>query len=695
MAITFATAISAQDGQNPLLKAFDTPHGTPPFEEIKLEHYLPAIEEGLSQAREDVRVIVENPEPATFENTVEALERSGRLLGEILNIFYPLTSSNTSDEMEALSFQIQPMLTEYSNDISLNPVLFERIKAVYNDRENLDLDTEQAKLLENTYKSFTRRGADLNDADKARYREISTELGSLSLKFAQNSLASTNSYTLNIPPADAHKVEYMPVFVKEAMAEEAQSRGQEGWTVTLQAPSYSAFMKYSRERDLKEQLYRKYNSKGNEGDEYDNTAIVKRIAALRSEMGRLMGYQTYADYVLADRMAGSRTTVENFLTELLESTRDWAWEDFREVERYAATMDDAPDRLMPWDFSYYNEKLVTDKYDFNEEIIKPYLQLEKVEEATFMLANKLYGITFKENPDIQVYHPDVKAFDVYDKDGSFLSVLYMDYFPRASKRSGAWMTTFRDMYVTEDGDEVRPLVTLNFNFTKPTADTPSLLNFNEFVTVLHEFGHGLHGMFAKGKYGSLTGTSVYRDFVELPSQLMENWATEKEFLDLFAVHYLTGEKIPDEIIDRLLKSKNHMEAYQNVRQVSLGKIDMAWHTLDGVVPVNVEEFEKAAIDGTQFMPDVLGTTTSTSFSHIFSGGYATGYYGYKWAEVLEADAFSLFKENGIFDTATAQSFRENILEKGGTEHPMTLYIRFRGHEPQTSALIEKIGDGRQ
>ncbi|MCC8035930.1 MAG: M3 family metallopeptidase [Rikenellaceae bacterium] len=693
MAIFVITAASSQD--NPLLKEFDTPHGTPPFDEIELEHYLPAVEEGLRQAREELRAIVENPEAPTFKNTIEALENSGGLLNKVLNIFYPLTSSNTSEQMEALSFEIQPLLTEYSNDVSLNPVLFERVKAVYLQKDDLDLDTEQAKLLENTYKDFTRSGADLGDKDKARYRELTTELGNLSLKFAQNALAATNSYTLNIPPSDAAKVEYMPEFVKAAMAAEARSRGEEGWTVTLQAPSYGPFLTYSNERDLKEKLWMKSNAKCNEGDQLDNKATVRRIVEIRKEIANLLGYRTYADYILDDRMAGSRENVENFLSELLTSTRQWAVEDFEEVARFASTVEGAPEKLMPWDFAYYNEKLVTDKYAFNEEIIKPYLQLENVEKGTFLLAEKLYGVTFRENPDIQVYHPDVKVFEVYDRDGSFLSVLYMDYFPRESKRSGAWMTSFRDMYTTEDGTEVRPFVTLNFNFTKPTDDAPSLLNFTELTTMLHEFGHGLHGMLAKGKYHSITGTGVYRDFVELPSQILENWATEKQFLDLFAVHYQTGEKIPDDIIEKLIRSKNHLEAYSNVRQVSLGLIDMAWHTLTGDIPQDVEAFEKQSIAQAQILPDVPGTCISPSFSHIFAGGYATGYYGYKWAEVLEADAFSLFKENGIFDRETAESFRRNILEKGGTEHPMTLYVRFRGHEPQTAALIEKIGEGRK
>ncbi|MCD8102630.1 MAG: M3 family metallopeptidase [Alistipes sp.] len=693
MALTILTAATAQE-TNPLLQDFDTPHGTPPFDRIKLEHYKPAFEEGIRQARLEVEAIVANPDAPTFENTIAALERSGALLEKVSGIFYPLTSSETSPEMEELSSELQPMLTEYSNDVSLNPALFERIKRVYDERDNLALDTEQAKLLENTYKGFTRNGAGLDEADKERYRAITTELGSLTLKFGQNVLAATNAYTLNIPPADAHRVEYMPQFARDAMAEEARSRGQEGWTVTLHAPSYIPFLTYSKERDLKEQLWMKYNAKCYEGDELDNTQVVKRITELRLELARLLGFETYADYILDNRMAGSRATVDNFLNELLVNTRQWAFDDLDDIQRYADGMPDSPERIMPWDLHYYDELYTTSKYDLNSEIVKPYLRLENVEKGVLMLAEKLYGITFRENPDIEVYHPDVKVYEVYDNDGSFLSVLYMDYFPRQSKRGGAWMTTFRDMYTTEEGTEVRPLVTLNFNFTKPTADTPSLLTFNEFVTVLHEFGHGLHGMFAKGTYASLTGTSVYRDFVELPSQLLENWATEKEFLDMFAVHYQTGEPIPAEIVEKIIASKNHMSAYSNVRQLSFGITDMAWHSIGRPVDGDVAAFEKQAMCETQVLPYVEGSCFSTSFSHIFAGGYAAGYYGYKWAEVLEADAFSLFKQNGIFDRETAESFRRNILEKGGTEHPMTLYVRFRGHEPQTAALIEKIGEGR-
>lgn len=693
MTLTVATTAMAEN--NPLLKEFDTPHGTVPFSEIKLEHYIPAFEKGICEARTEINAIVNNTDAPTFANTIEALELAGSLLDKVSGIFFPLNSSETCDEMDEIANQVVPMITEYSNDISLNPELFKKVKTVYeNEKDSPALDTEQRRLLEITYKGFERNGAGLNDADKEKYRALTTELSGLSLKFGQNVLAATNAYTLNIPASDKAKVDYMPEFVKTAMAEEAAARGEEGWTVTLQYPSYGPFMKYSKERDLKEKIWKADNSCCYTGGETDNSDIIRRITELRLEIANLLGYGTYADYVLAERMAESRDNVNNFLRELLDSTYDWALQDFNEVAAYSKTQEGAPAEIMPWDFSYYDEKYKDEKYSLNEELIKPYLKLENVEKGTFLLAEKLFGITFKENKDIDVYHPDVKAFEVFDQDGSFLAVLYMDYFPRASKRAGAWMTSFRSMSTTPEGKEIRPHVTLNYNFTKPTADAPSLITFYELTTVLHEFGHGLHGMLAKGRYESLTGTSVYRDFVELPSQIMENWATEKEFLDLFAVHYQTGEKMPEELIEKIIASKNYLAAYANVRQLTFGMNDMAWHTITEPITEDVAEFEKRAIAKTRILPVVEGTCLATSFSHIFAGGYAAGYYGYKWAEVLEADAFSLFKEKGIFNKETARSFRENILEKGGSEHPMNLYVRFRGHKPETKALIEKIGEGR-
>ncbi len=689
MAVSVDITGCADASVNPLLGEFNTPHQTPPFAEIKPEHYIPAFREGLAQARAEIEAIVSNTAAPTFENTVEALERSGELLGRTAAIFFALHSSNTSDEMEAIAEEVQPWLTEYANDISLNPTLFDRVRKVYEQKDGLDLDREQTMLLEKTYKGFARSGAALSEKDKERYRRITNELAMLTLKFGQNVLAESNAFEYVIPPADEEKVAYMPEFVKTAMAEDAAAHGVEGWRVTLDFPSYGPFMKYSRERDIKEKLWRANSSLGYHDGPWDNRDVTKRIANLRFELADLLGYETYADYVLEEKMAGSRSTVDSFLTELLVPTKDPAMADYRQIVEYAASQPDAPEEFMPWDLPYYDEKYKTEKYALNQELIKPYLKLENVEKGSFLLAGKLFGITFRHNPEIQVYHPDVKAFEVFDTDGSFLSVLYVDYFPRPSKRGGAWMTNFREMYTRSDGTEVRPLVTLNYNFTKPTSDTPSLLTFDEFSTVLHEFGHGLHGMLAKGRYASLTGTNVYHDFVELPSQLLENWATEKEFLDLWSVHFKTGEKIPEELVEKIVRTKNYMAAYANVRQLSFGFNDMAWHSITEPVESDPADFERRAMAATQILPLVDGACMSTSFRHIFSGGYAAGYYGYKWSEVLEADAFSLFKERGIFDPEVGAAYRR-MLQAGGSVPPMELYVDFRGHTPEPKALIDKI-----
>lgn len=689
MAVSVDITGCADASVNPLLGEFNTPHQTPPFAEIKPEHYIPAFREGLAQARAEIEAIVSNTAAPTFENTVEALERSGELLGRTAAIFFALHSSNTSDEMEAIAEEVQPWLTEYANDISLNPTLFDRVRKVYEQKDGLDLDREQTMLLEKTYKGFARSGAALSEKDKERYRRITNELAMLTLKFGQNVLAESNAFEYVIPPADEGKVAYMPEFVKTAMAEDAAAHGVEGWRVTLDFPSYGPFMKYSRERDIKEKLWRANSSLGYHDGQWDNRDVTKRIANLRLELADLLGYETYADYVLEEKMAGSRSTVDSFLTELLVPTKDPAMADYRQIVEYAVSQPDAPEEFMPWDLPYYDEKYKTEKYALNQELIKPYLKLENVEKGSFLLAGKLFGITFRHNPEIQVYHPDVKAFEVFDTDGSFLSVLYVDYFPRPSKRGGAWMTNFREMYTRSDGTEVRPLVTLNYNFTKPTSDTPSLLTFDEFSTVLHEFGHGLHGMLAKGRYASLTGTNVYHDFVELPSQLLENWATEKEFLDLWSVHFKTGEKIPEELVEKIVRTKNYMAAYANVRQLSFGFNDMAWHSITEPVESDPADFERRAMAATQILPLVDGACMSTSFRHIFSGGYAAGYYGYKWSEVLEADAFSLFKERGIFDPEVGAAYRR-MLQAGGSVPPMELYVDFRGHTPEPKALIDKI-----
>ena len=628
-----------------------------------------------------------NPRKPTFGNTIVALERQGELLNRIAGLFFNLLEADTSDEMQEIAQRVQPKLTELSNDISLNPELFARVKQVYEHPGRLR--KEDRKLLEDTYQSFARSGAALSDADKELYRKYTSELSGLTLRFGQNALAATNAFTLNI--TDPKVVAELPAFVREGMAAEAKARGEKGWTVTLQHPSYLPFMTYSSNRELKEKLWKASNSRAL-GGEFDNTEIVKKIANTRLKIANLLGYKCYADYVLERRMAENTKTVNDFLAELLAATKSYADADYRTVSDYAATLG-FKGQLMPWDWSYYTEKYKDEKYALNDELVKPYLKLENVKKGVFMLANKLYGLNFTPDDKIEVYHPDVTAYDVTDADGRFMAVLYLDFFPRESKRSGAWMTEFRGTKI-EDGKEIRPLVSLVMNFTKPSETAPSLLTFDELETFLHEFGHALHGMLGEGKYESQTGTNVYRDFVELPSQLMENWATEKEFLDLWAVHYETGEPMPAEIVDRIVAAQNYLAAYANVRQLSFGMTDMAWHTLTEPFEGDVEQFEAVSMAPTQVLPVVPGTAMAPAFGHIFSGGYAAGYYGYKWAEVLEADAFSLFKEKGIFNREAASSFRENVLAKGGTEHPMELYVRFRGHKPETRALIEKMGLGK-
>lgn len=675
------------DKSNPLLADWNTPYQTPPFSKIALADYEPAFDAAIACSRAEIEAIVRNPAKPTFGNTIVALERQGELLGRISGIFYNLLEADTSDEMQQIAERVQPRLTALSNDISLDPALFARVKAVYENPGRLD--KEDKKLLEDTYKGFARSGAALSDADKELYRKYTTELSGLTLQFGQNALAATNAFTINI--TDAKKVAELPGFVKEGLAAEAKARGERGWTVTLQAPSYVPFLTYSSDRALKEKLWRASNSRAL-GGEFDNTAIVKQIAALRLKIANLLGYKCYADYILEERMAEDTQTVTAFLEELLRETKASADEDYRTLNAYAATKGFKGD-LMPWDWAYYSEKYKDETYALSDEVVKPYFQLENVRKGVFLLANKLYGLNFAPNPAIDVYHPDVTAYDVTDEQGRFMAVLYLDFFPRESKRSGAWMTEFRGAK-TERGKETRPLVSLVMNFTKPTETTPSLLTFDEVETFLHEFGHSLHGMLGEGKYESQTGTNVYRDFVELPSQIMENWATEKEFLDLWAVHYQTGEPMPAQIVERIVAAQNYLAAYANVRQLSFGMTDMAWHTLTEPFEGDVELFERQSMAPTQVLPAVEGSAMAPSFGHIFSGGYAAGYYGYKWAEVLEADAFSLFKEKGIFNREVAGAFRENVLSKGGTEHPMELYVRFRGHKPETRALIEKMGLGK-
>ena len=670
---------------NPLVQEWNTPYQTPPFSKIELKHYEPAFDYAIEQNRADIDAIVNNPEAPTFENTIVAMERAGELLGRVSGVFFVLNNCDTNDEMQQIANRITPKLTELSNDVSLNPELFKRVKAVYDQRAELQLDEEDMQLLEETYKGFERSGALLEGEKQELYRQYTSELAQLTLAFGQNALAATNAFTLNI--TDESKVAELPEFVKEGLAAEAKARGEQGWTVTLQAPSYSPFMTYSSQRDLKEQLYRAYNTRGI-GGETDNLENIRKIAELRLKIAQLLGYDCYADYVLEDRMAENKNTVNGFLNELCEATLDYARKDVDVVTEYAHSLG-FEGELMPWDWGYYNEKYKEAKYSINDEQIKPYFQLENAKEAVFMLAGKLYGLTFTEVNNIETYHPEATVYEVKDASGKLMAILYLDFFPRESKRAGAWMTEFRGVK-TVDGVEQRPLVQLVMNFTKPTESTPSLLTFDEFTTFLHEFGHGLHGILAQGKYESINGTSVKRDFVELPSQIMENWATEKEYLDLWAKHYQTGESMPAELIEKLVDSKNYLAAYFNIRQLSFGMLDMAWHTITTPYEGDVMAFELAALEPTKVLPIAEGCAMGPSFTHIFSGGYATGYYGYKWAEVLAADAYSYFQEKGIFSKEVSDKFRYELLEKGGHEHPMTLYVNFRGHKPQTQALIDQM-----
>ena len=673
------------DTSNPLLAEWNTPHQTPPFSEIELSDYEPAFDAAIACSHAEIDAIVANPSKPTFGNTIVALERHGALLDRISGIFFNLLEADTSDEMQQIALRVQPKLTELSNDISLNPELFARVKAVYG-KPGRGLSKEDKKLLEDTYQSFARNGAALSDADKELYRKYSSELSAATLQFGQNALAATNAFSINI--TDPKVVAELPDFVKEGMAADAKARGEKGWTVTLQAPSYVPFLTYSSNRALKEKLWRAYNSRAL-GGENDNTLVVKQIANLRLKIANLLGYKCYADYVLERRMAENTPTVMAFLDELLSQTKAYADRDYETVGDYAASLG-FKGQLMPWDWGYYNEKYKHEKYALNDELVKPYFKLENVRKGVFMLANKLYGLNFTPNDKIEVYHPDVTAYDVTDENGRFMAVLYLDFFPRESKRSGAWMTEFRGAKIV-DGKETRPLVSLVMNFTKPTETAPSLLTFDEVETFLHEFGHALHGMFANSTYQSLSGTNVYWDFVELPSQIMENFGIEKEFLHTFANHYQTGEPLPDELISRLVDASNFNVAYACLRQVSFGLLDMAWYTRNTPFEGDVKAYERQAWAQAQILPTVSETCMSTQFSHIFAGGYSAGYYSYKWAEVLDADAFSLFKQKGIFNEEVANSFRNNILSKGGTEHPMILYKRFRGQEPTIDALLIRNG----
>ena len=676
--------------ENPFLHAYGTPHETVPFNRIELNDYEPAIREGMDEEDREIERITDNTEPPTFENTILALENSGALLERATTVFFNLMSAETCDEMDALAEKMMPELSEHSNNISLNPKLFSRIKQVYAQKESLKLTAEEKQLLQKTYDGFMRNGADLSDSDKEIYRKLSAELSSLTLKFAQNHLKETNSFELVL--TDKNELEGLPESTVEAARHAAEEKGKKDcWMFTLQAPSYVPFMKYSAKRGLRKKLYMAYNTQCTHANEYNNTEIVKRIVNIRMEMAQLLGFKDFADYVLRKRMAENSGNVYKLLNDLLDAYSPAARKEVEEVEKLARETEGENFILMPWDFSYYAEKLKDRKYSLNDEELRPYFELGKVKQGVFGLATRLYGITFKKNKEIPVYHPDVQAYEVYDKDGSYLAVLYADFHPRAGKRSGAWMTSYKEQWTDAEGNNSRPHVSITTNFTKPTSDRPALLTFAEVTTFLHEFGHALHGIFANTRFKSMSGTNVYWDFVELPSQIMENFATEKEFLSTFARHYVTGEPIPEELIRRIIDSSNFNTAYACLRQVSFGLLDMAWYTRTSPFEGNVKAYEKESWTKAQTLPQPDETCMSVQFGHIMSGGYAAGYYSYKWAEVLDADAFSLFQEKGIFNSKVAQSFRDCILSKGGTEHPMTLYKRFRGQGPTIDALLRRNG----
>ena len=673
--------------QNPLLATYHTPYHTAPFHLIKTEHYEPAILKGMEMHNEEIEAIINNPEQPTFHNTIVALERSGATLDRAATIFGNLLSAETNDELQAIAQRVMPQLSEHSNNISLNEKLFARIKAVYDSAENTQLNQEDRVLLDKTYDGFIRNGANLPEADKERFRQISSELSVLTLQFSQNNLNETNSYEL---PLTLEQLDGIPESVIEAYAQTAKEKDKEGYVVTLHAPSLVPFLKYSRNRELRKQLYMAYNTQCIKDNENNNTEIVKKLVNLRLERAQLLGFQTAADYVLTKRMAENSLNVYQLLNQLLEAYTPTAHKELAEVVALAKELEDEDFELMPWDWAYYSEKLKEKRFNLNEEELRPYFELGKVIEGVFGLATRLYGITFKKNEEIPVYHPDVETYEVYDENQELLAILYTDFHPRTSKRSGAWMTSFKEQWKDENGNS-RPHVSITMNFTKPSANKPALLTFSEVNTFLHEFGHALHGMFANTTYQSLSGTNVYWDFVELPSQIMENFAIEKEFLNTFAKHYQTNEPIPAEMIQRIVNASNFNVAYACLRQLSFGLLDMAWYTRTEPFEGDVRTYEKEAWAKTQLLPNVPEACMTVQFSHIMAGGYSAGYYSYKWAEVLDADAFSLFKEKGIFNKEVANSFRKHVLSKGGTEHPMTLYKRFRGQSPDIQALLKRNG----
>ena len=673
--------------RNPLLQEWNTPFATPPFNVIEISHYKPAIEEAIKTASVEIKHITDNQEAPDFENTIAALDRAGETLGKITSVLFNINSAETSKPLQEVTQEVSPVLTRFSNDITLNEKLFERIKAVYESIATSGLNQEQKILTERKFRNFMLGGAGLKEEERARFREISEGLSTLSLKFEENVLEETNSFELQI--TDKKDLAGLPESLVEMAAFEAEKRNKEGWIFTLHFPSYVPFMQYSERRNLRELMFRAYSSRGFRKNQYDNRENVLKIVNLRLEIAKMLGFRTYAEMILGDRMADTPAKVEKFLEELYEASKSGALRDFENVKAFATSLGHEG-QLERFDWAFYSEKLKKKLFSIDDEILRPYFSLEKVEAAILGLATSLYGIKFICNIEIPLYNPEVKTFEVYDRDDTFLAILYLDYHPRPGKNGGAWMTSYRDQK-KENGKDIRPFISIVANFTRPSEKRPSLLSFNELTTFLHEFGHALHGMLTKCTYESLSGTNVARDFVELPSQFMENFAFEKKWLDTWAAHYKTGEKIPDEIIHKIKDASVFNEGYGFFRQLSFGFLDMAWHNLSNPVDTDISDFETAAMAKTELFPPIEGLNMSAAFGHIFGGGYAAGYYGYKWAEVLDADAFSLFTETGIFNSETAGSFRKNILEKGGTEKPLDLYVKFRGREPSIDALLKRSG----
>ncbi|APY10404.1 peptidase M3 [Seonamhaeicola sp. S2-3] len=671
-----------------LLNNFETPYNTAPFSKIKDEYFLPAFKEAINKAKAEIDSITNNPEAPTFKNTIEALEFSGEQLDRISNIFFNLNSAETNETIQKIAQEVSPLLAEFSNDITLNEELFKRVKAVYNSKSKLNLTTEQKTLLDKKYKSFSRNGANLPEDKKEKLREIDKKLSKLKLTFGENLLAETNKFEMLITNED--DLSGLPEGAKEAAKQLAESKQKEGWLFTLDYPSYIPFVTYADNRELRKKITLAAGSKGFKNDDLDNQDIVLNIVKLRHERANLLGYKTHAHFVLEERMAETPEKVESFLNELLEKAKPAAEKEFKNLSQFTKELDGI-DELQKWDGAYYSEKLKQKLFSLDDELLKPYFKLENVIEGAFTVANKLFDLNFEEINTIDKYHKDVMTYKVTNTNGDFIAIFYADFFPRPGKRNGAWMTSFKPQYI-KNGENSRPHVSIVCNFTKPTKSKPSLLTFNEVTTLFHEFGHALHGMLANTTYPSLSGTSVYWDFVELPSQVMENWCYEKEALELFAKHYETGELIPMDLVEKIKDSATFNEGMQTLRQLSFGLLDMSWHANQNPEQItSVKAHENKAFSSTKLYPDVENNCMSTAFAHIFQGGYSSGYYSYKWAEVLDADAFEYFKEAGIFNKEVANKFKNNVLSQGGTENPMTLYKRFRGQEPKPEALLKRAG----